>query len=280
MYRDLTDKGYLKSILGKRGLKPKKSSGQNFLICEEVIEATLLTLNKMEKRVTELGAGMGVLTKALLESGYEVQAIERDKDLAEVLKKETKRLADNRLQVIVGDLKKVDWSWGDKSDKKAYQLVGYIPYNITGLIVRQITNLEPAPERVILLLQKEVGERLTAKPPKMGLSSLAVSLWGEARILMNVPASCFWPKPKVDSCLIMMARRDFGISDEERKRIMKMARVFFQAKRKQMGRTMRDQLGIDSRDKAVKILQKAEINEKSRPQELSVEQWRGLARVL
>ena len=279
---NLTDIHYLKSRLKQAGVKPQRTAGQNFLICTEVVEATVIALKGGPRRVTELGAGMGTLTIALLAAGFEVKAIERDQILAKIISKETPKTKQGSLDLQIGDLRKIDWGWGeDGSDKQLFQVVGNIPYNLSGLIIRRLVQLEPKPERAVLMVQREVGERMVAQPPQAGLLSLAISLWGDAEIAISVPADCFWPKPKVESCVVILVPREKDeISIEEREKVMALAKPFFTSKRKQMAEVLKQNYRLDSREEAAAVLAKANIRDIQRPQELSVAQWRALASVL
>ena len=279
---NLTDIHYLKSRLKQAGVKPQRTAGQNFLICTEVVEATVIALKGGPRRVTELGAGMGTLTIALLAAGFEVKAIERDQILAKIISKETPKTKQGSLDLQIGDLRKIDWGWGeDGSDKQLFQVVGNIPYNLSGLIIRRLVQLEPKPERALLMVQRELGERMVAQPPQAGLLSLAISLWGDAEIAISVPADCFWPKPKVESCVVILVPREKDeISIEEREKVMALAKPFFTSKRKQMAGVLKQNYRLDSREEAAVALAKANIRDIQRPQELSVAQWRALASVL
>jgi len=279
MKRYLTDVRYLRSRLNRAGIKPRRQAGQSFLICEEVVEATLLALQNGPKQVTELGAGGGTLTLALLEAGFKVKAIERDQALADVLASEVREAKRGELKLIRDDLREIDWSWAkEESQDEAYQLVGNIPYNLSGNIIRRVVQLEPKPTQIVLLVQQEVGDRLVAKPPDMGLMSLAVSLWGQADVLLRVPASCFWPQPKVESHLVLLVpKKDGPVGLAEQENVLSLARYFFQTRRKQVGGGLKKRVGPE---RAVELLKKAGIDPTSRPQELMVEQWRALARML
>lgn len=277
MRANLTNPRYLQRQLQKVGLKPNRGSGQNFLICPEVVEATLLTATNGPKNITELGAGAGTVTTALLQSGYKVKAIERDPKLLKILERESKKTSPEKLQLINDDLRHTKWEWEEKS-KAAYQLVGNIPYNLSGYIIRRLTQLNPPPQQAILLLQKEVGERLTANPPNMHLITLSIQLWGRADTLLHVPADCFWPSPKVDSQLVLLTPNKKITPNKEA--IINIARTFFQAKRKQMTGVLKKQLQSKNKEEAKTILTKANIPPNSRPQELTVNQWQALARML
>lgn len=268
----LTDERYLKQLLGRAGVHPARCAGQNFLISEEVIEATLLALQDGPERVTELGAGIGTLTLPLAAAGFAVRAIERDKALAQVLHQQLPKKFQERVEIISQDLRETDWSW-----EKSYQLVGNIPYNLSGLIIRRITQLAPTPERVALLVQAEVGERLCAQPGEMSLLSLAVQLWGSAEKLLSVPPSCFWPQPQVTSQLVFLQPHTSGLSLPERENILKIAKPFFQAKRKQMGGGLRHRYDVTEAGAAA-WLAAIGATVQARPQELSPTQWQMLAK--
>jgi len=282
IYGNLTDINYLKSRLKRAGITPQRSAGQNFLICPEAVEATVIAMTDGPKKITELGAGVGTLTVALLAAGFAVKAIEREQQLAKVITKEVPSPGRANLKLEIGDLRKIDWRWSeDGSIEQRFQLVGNIPYNLSGLIIRRLVQLEPQPERVVLMVQREVGERIVAQPPKMGLLGLAVSLWGKGDIIVRVPADCFWPKPKVESCLIMLTpHRESRVKTEEREKVMAIAKPFFMAKRKQMAGVLKQNYKLMTREEAEMMLKKANINGTQRPQEVTVEQWRALASVL
>lgn len=256
---NLTDVRYIKHLLRRAGIAPKRSAGQNFLICEEVVEATTAALDKETTRVTELGAGVGTLTGALAESGFAVRAIEREAALAKILREQLPKKLRGRVEIITKDLRDVDWT-----KPEPYQLVGNIPYNLSGFIIRRITELSPAPQQVVLLVQKEVSERICAQPPQMSLMSLAVQLWGKAQIILHVPATCFWPQPQVNSSLVLLTP-EVTIAQVERETILDLARSCFQAKRKQLSGVLRRKYNLD-------------VPLQARPQELSLQEWQALAK--
>lgn len=270
----LTDPKYLEQLLQKHRLTPNRAAGQNFLISPEVVEATILSLQGGPWQVTELGAGLGPLTQGLVGSGYTVHAIERDANLAHLLPSQLTPAEREHLQLEIGDLKAATWTWDTP-----YSLVGNIPYNLSGLILRQITQLTPTPDRVILLVQKEVGERLVATPPQMSLLSLAIQLWGTATILMPVPADCFWPAPQVDSALVMIMPHATPRPLADRERILSVAKPIFQMKRKQLGGTLQRVTHYSAVD-IQSLLEKLQIAPTARPQELSVEDWAVLTAAL
>lgn len=268
----LTDQRYLENVLARAGVSPRREAGQNFLVSDEVVEATLEALSAAPKQITELGAGVGTLTMALAAQGFSVRAIERDKTLAGILEKQLPKKLRERVEIVIDDLRNVDWAW-----PRAYHLVGNIPYNLSGLIMRRITQLAPPPESVVLLVQREVAARMAAQPPDMNRLGLAVQLWGTPTLLLRVPASCFWPPPEVESSLIFLEPfRDAAQTLAEREAVLKLAKVAFQAKRKQLGGVLKRAYKISSQEME-QWLGGAGVPAKGRPQELSVEAWQRLA---
>ena len=272
----------LKVLLAAYGIVPRRSSGQNFLVCGEIVEKTLKVLNAGSRQVTELGAGTGVVTQALLSAGFTVRALENDRRLGELLTATTPDHLKHKLELIIGDLRQESWEWpvntahqygGQAGRPGAYQLVGNIPYNLSGLILRRITQSVVAPERAVLLVQQEVGQRLAAQPPHLQLIGLAAQLWGTVRLLESVPAECFWPRPKIASQLIALEPHiNNRLPGDERERVLAVAAQFFRAKRKQMGGTARRNWNFSS-TQAERRLRQAGIDPAQRPQETTVLQW-------
>lgn len=269
----LTDLMVLKRVLGKAGIRLDPNHSQHFLVAPEVVEATVAALEGGSKLITELGAGVGTLTQALAAHGYAVRAVERDKALAAALPSILAPKERGRVEVIAKDLRDVNWEW-----PTPYQLMGNIPYAFSGLILRRITQLTLAPERVVLLVQREVGQRIVAKPPDMNLLGLAVQLWGQAEKLLLVPRNCFFPQPQVDSLLLMLIPHE-KTPLPDREGVLKLAKIAFQAKRKQLQSSLRVITGKSAAELKT-VLAALGLAITARPQELSVEQWRELAKQL
>lgn len=272
---NLTDVSTIKKLLGEEGAQPERAWGQNFLISSEVVEATMVALEDAPRRATELGAGLGTLTSRLAEAGFAVRAIEKDRNLTPILRRVLPPKLRERVTILEDDLREVEWSWDEP-----YVLVGNIPYNLSGLIFRRLTQLVPAPERVIFLVQKEVGERVRSREPDMSLLSLAVHLWGTVEKLLNVPPHCFWPQPKVSSQLILLTpHADRKLSVVEREKIMGVAKKIFAGKRKQIGGQISRMYDKSANDVAG-LLSSLQITPTARPQELSAAQWIALVKKL
>jgi 16S rRNA (adenine1518-N6/adenine1519-N6)-dimethyltransferase len=270
----LTDIDTLERILAKEKAAPLRQLGQNFLICDEPIEATIAALRPHVTNITELGAGVGPLTQALLSHNYSVRAIEQDTRLASALIKNLPTKLQTKLELITGDLREHNWE-----HQTPWQLVGNIPYNLSGLILRRLTQLQKPPEQAILMVQREVADNLTAQVPHLGLLSLNIQLWGEAHLLLNIPASCYFPEPKVSSALVILIPHQKSPSSAAREQILAVAKHFFRHRRKQIGGVMRNQLKLT--DQTINsILAHVGATPIQRPQELTIDQWISLASVI
>ena len=262
-------------------MNAKKHLGQHFLTSQKAL-FDMVTAGYIHEGelVLEIGPGKGVLTKELLEKGAQVIAIEKDTDLLALLKEKfEKELETGQLQILPKDILLFDPSIL-KEYKKPYKLIANIPYYITGAIIEQFLGAEHQPERMVLLIQKEVAERIIARDQKSGnlggtqsILSIAVAAYGTPKIISKVPAGAFFPPPKVDSAIISIEgiSREF-FSDVSEQRFFEVLKFCFGKKRKQLLGTLTEYLG--ERTKALSVLQKADIAEKARPETLSKEDWK------
>ncbi len=193
--------GYLPS-----GLTPKKSFGQNFLVDEKVV-VNLVAAAELSREdvVVEVGAGTGVVTKELAKQASKVLAFEFDRDLIPVLEKELQEF--DNIEIINGDFLKTKparyvETGHAPSLPRPFKIVGSIPYQITSPLIHKLLTLEPRPSLVVLLVQKEVAEKITAKPPRATYLSNIIKLLGEVELVRLVPKTAFWPAPKVEGAII------------------------------------------------------------------------------
>ena len=240
--------------------KAKKSLGQNFLINPGILDK-IIAAAELDKNdtVIEIGPGTGVLTKKLAEQAGRIIAVEKDRRLIEGLKEKFKNAS---VEIIEGDILKLDV--GELIENSPYKAVGNIPYYITSHLIKTIFEKWPAPEIIILTVQKEVAQRITAKPPRMNLLALSVQFYAEPKIVSFVSRGSFRPMPKVDSAIIKLAPlRQSRVGDHESKdKFFKLIKTAFAGKRKQLKNT----IGLE-------ILNKAGIKPKARPEELSMNDW-------
>ncbi|HEY4494116.1 MAG TPA: 16S rRNA (adenine(1518)-N(6)/adenine(1519)-N(6))-dimethyltransferase RsmA [Candidatus Paceibacterota bacterium] len=193
--------------------KAKKSLGQNFLKSESALRK-IIEVGEMRQNdvILEIGPGKGKLTERLLENSEHVIAIEKDNELFEFLKEKFSAQIKNGSLVLIHDniLNFNASAYG--LAPSAYKIIANIPYNITGAILKKFLTADRQPERMVLLVQKEVAERIVARDGKESILSISVKAYGEPKMVMKVPARYFSPAPKVDSAVIAInniSRKNF-----------------------------------------------------------------------
>ncbi|MDP4038523.1 MAG: 16S rRNA (adenine(1518)-N(6)/adenine(1519)-N(6))-dimethyltransferase RsmA [bacterium] len=265
---NLTNLAELKTYLKLAGLKPNKNLGQHFLIDDKVLNEIVETadLNIIDN-VLEIGPGLGVLTQELSKYAGNIVAVESDNNLAEILThyclKNLLVINDNFLDF---DLAKMP---------KGYKVIANLPYNITSAIFRKILDNSNRPSQIVALIQKEVAERIVAKPGKMSVLALSVQYFAKPRIISIVKPESFWPRPKIDSAIIKIDVYNKPAFDTDTKKLFRLIKAGFGEKRKMLKNSLSGGLSKDTKF-MVEILSKAKISLSSRPQELSLEDWRRL----
>lgn len=259
-------------------MKPKKYLGQNFLknpdVVTKIIDAAELTEHDL---VIEIGPGTGILTDALVKHVKDVWAIEKDYDLSTKLRNLYKNT--KKAKIIHQDALLFDTSLLSTGK---YKVVANIPYNITSPLIRKFIEHEPRPELMVLMVQKEVAERITAKHghSERGLLTIIVEYFAAAEIVAQVPRKDFYPMPSVDSAIIKLkVNKDSGNSEEETANFFKIVKAGFSAKRRQIHNSLAATLRIDT-EKMRQILSKAQIDSTLRAEDLTLPQWQKLAGVI
>ena len=186
-------------------LKPKKRLAQVFLknkaFLSKIVQAGGIS---SKDTVLEIGPGKGVLTEALLQAGAKVLAIEKDPQLVIFLKEKFK--TNKNLTVIHADIRDF---LKNHSVYPEYKVVGNIPYYLTSYLFRLLLELEKKPEIIVLMIQKEVAQRIVAQPPRMNLLAVSVQFFAKPEIINYVPKTAFYPQPKVDSAIIKLSPLSF-----------------------------------------------------------------------
>lgn len=256
-------------------MRPKKSLGQNFLmharIAERIADAAKLTKGDT---VVEVGPGTGMLTRPLLARAGKVIAIEADDALIAPLSETfAKEIREGTLSLIHADIR----AWDPGSVGGPYKVVANIPYYITGEIVRMFLSARRKPASMTLLVQKEVAERV-ARSKKESLLSLSVKAYGVPKYEFTVPRGAFRPAPNVDSAVLSVSGIQNAFeSDKEEKRFFDILHAGFAHKRKLLARNLED---VAPLERVRKGFTGAGIAEKARSEDLSVQKWRELARIL
>ena len=249
---------------------PKKSLGQHWLkdpeILADIAEAAGLTGDDV---VLEIGPGLGTLTSRLLARANSVTAVEFDADLARKL---PGQFPGKKLTVVNQDILQFDLNQLPKN----YKVVANVPYYITSKIVEKLMTAENKPSIAVLLVQKEVAERIAADPGNMSVLSVSVQIFAEAELDIEVPRQFFTPPPKVDSQVVVLRTRDnLLIIPEDQRDFFRIVKAGFSAKRKKLRSSLSGGLGID-KSAAEELLKNAGISPDARAEDLAIEDWKRL----
>lgn len=267
----------IKELLLQHGAKPSKFLGQNFLVDSRplmaIVDAAQLT---KKDTVLEIGPGIGTLTQELAKRVKKVVAVEKDR-LMEGILQNTLRDYKN-IEVIQGDiLKLLDHGLPIKN----YKVVANIPYYLTSVLIRKLLEAKIPPTQIFLMVQKEVAQRICAKPPRMSLLAVSVQFYAEAKIVSFVSKHSFWPSPKVDSAIISIIPHNKKVDAKFRALFFAVVKAGFSHPRKQLVNnlaTLKSANGV-TLDKymVAKWLQKNHLKENQRAETLSLKDWETLA---
>lgn len=249
---------------------PNKSLGQHWLkdrfILSEIADAATI---KENDTVLEIGPGLGTLTSELLARAKEVIAVEFDNELALKL---PGQFPGKNLRVVNEDILQFDLSQLPNN----YVVVANVPYYITSKIVQKLMTAENKPRIAVLLVQKEVAERIAADEGQMSMLALSAQVYAEAELGIEVPREFFTPPPEVDSQVITLTTRKTPlVAKEEEREFFRIARAGFGEKRKKLRSSLSGGLHI-SKEQADGLLRAASISPEARAQELSISDWKKL----
>jgi 16S rRNA (adenine1518-N6/adenine1519-N6)-dimethyltransferase len=258
------------ALLRKHNLEPKKSLGQNFLVSNDALAKIVAAADvTADASVLEVGAGLGSLTRVLAETARQVVAVELDRNLIPVLQDVTSH--QKNVEVVQGDM--LELNPGDLMKSAGYLVVANIPYYITSALIRHLIETKYKPDRLVLTIQKEVAERVCAKPGDMSLLALGVQVYGSPQIVLNIPAEAFHPSPKVDSAVVRVdLYPDPVIPLEKIDLFFRLAKAGFHQKRK----TLRNSISAGMRLKPVEaeeLLKSAGIDPQRRAETLALAEW-------
>ncbi|MCU1427363.1 MAG: ribosomal small subunit methyltransferase [Actinomycetia bacterium] len=263
----------IRALLDAYGLRPSRALGQHFLADPNTADRIVrLAGVSPGDRVVEVGPGLGSLTVALCAAGASVTAVELDRHVVRALEDV---VADLPVRIEVGDALTVDWR-ELLGDEAGWSMVANLPYNVaTSMVVRA---LETAPmiDRFLVMVQREVGERLAAPPGSRtyGAVSVRVAYYAQARVIGHVPPTVFMPRPNVDSALVQLLRRSappVEVADVDR--MFTIVRAGFATRRKTLRRALAPLLG----DRTVAVLERAGIDSSARAETLGLPEWAALA---
>lgn len=245
-----------------------KSLGQHWLtdtmVLQDICDAAEI---QPHDTVLEVGPGPGTLTAQLVERAKQVVAVEFDRALAMAL---PKRIPASNLSVIQSDILSFDLT----TLPADYKVVANIPYYITSKLIRTLSETTNQAQRAVILVQKEVAERVAAEPGQMSLLSVSAQYYWDVSLDAVVPARLFTPPPKVDSQVLVMDRRLEALPGQptDSKQFFQLVKAGFSARRKTLQNSLSGGLRI-SREVAGDLLLKSGLSPAARPQELSMQQW-------
>lgn len=263
----------LRRLSRQVGLQPSRISGQNFLVDRAVAEASVRAAElRPTDTVLEVGAGFGSLTEYLLGLAGKVVAVERDPRLAALLK--SRHTRQPKLEVEAVDVFRLRLD--ALVEEGRYKVVANLPYSLTSLFFRNFLTLSPRPELMVLLVQREVAERLRGANGNRSLLTLLAELTASTEVLRLVDRTSFWPVPGVTSALVRLRLKPVPADTES---LLRLARMAFASRRKQLRNSLAAGLHLGPATVAT-CLVAAGVSPSARPQELTAEAWRKIHQLL
>jgi 16S rRNA (adenine1518-N6/adenine1519-N6)-dimethyltransferase len=265
------------ALLKRYQLHAHKGLGQNFLQDPTALEGIVSAADiQGTDTVLEIGPGLGSLTRYLAVSAKEVVAVELDEHLIPPLKNVLAPY--QNVHLVHGDILKLPPK--DLIAENSYLVVANIPYYITSAVIRHLLESESKPRRIVLTIQKEVAQRICAKPGDMSLLALSVQVYGAPRIAAHIPAEAFFPAPKVDSAVLVVDIFPVPLIKEELLDLFfRLVKAGFSQKRKTLRNSLSSGLHISPKD-AAEFLTKADIDPQRRAETLSIEEWERLSSLM
>jgi 16S rRNA (adenine1518-N6/adenine1519-N6)-dimethyltransferase len=284
----------IKNELNKLGIRPSKSKGQNFLFNPQALQKIVSAADlRPTDYVLEIGPGLGILTEQLINHCQQVLAVELDKTLNFYLKKKFRGF--KNFQLLEADILKVKNSQlyeklAGAQKNISYKVVANLPYNISKPVLRKFLTYQPKPAEIIVLLQKEVAEKIAAQPGKLNLLALTVGFYGQAELVDYIEAACFYPKPQIDSAILKIKVRQTALPGELKKifksedlkifkeeKFWQLVKIGFSSPRKQLHNNLAAGFKGSSLE-SEKWLNLAGLTHNIRAQDLSLTDWLKLYR--
>ena len=265
----------VKDLLQKYDINPRKSLGQNFVVEPNTIRQIIeLASIEADDFVIEVGPGIGSLTSSLLEVAGHVTAIEVDDALVRVLT-DLLRPEDNRFRLVNADVMNLDVNELLAARNESWNLVANLPYNISVPLICDFLERVPVITKMTVMVQKEVAERLVAKTGEkaFGLPSLKIQYFAEVKKIADVPPSVFLPKPKVDSSLVQIERREKYVTSANYDVLFELAKRSFSQRRKMLRRSLKETFDLDD-------FESAGIDPTRRAEDITLEEWGALTNQL
>lgn len=261
----------------KHGIKPIKGLGQNFLIDKQAIKKVIKTADLRPKDIIlEIGPGTGVLTQEIAKTVKKVIAVEKDPKMCEILKQVLRDF--KNVKIVPADILKILNSKFLILNSK-YKVVASLPFYITSPVIRKFLEAKNPPKEIILIIQKEVAQRICARPPQMSILAVSVQFYAKPKIISYISKKSFWPQPKVDSAIIKITPHQ-KYKKVNSKRFFGIVKAGFSHPRKQLANNLVKGLAL-SRANGLKLdrkeinglLLKNNIQPSQRAETLCIEDW-------
>jgi 16S rRNA (adenine1518-N6/adenine1519-N6)-dimethyltransferase len=268
----------VRQLLREFGLYANKSLGQNWLVDEHALaRITAAAQLAPQDSVLEIGPGLGSLTRYLAEAAGRVIAVELDATLIPAL---NRSLADYaNVTLVQGDILRVDLSELVGRDT-SYKVVANLPYYVTSAVIRHLLEADVRPSLIVLTVQLEVAQRITAAPGKLSLLAVSVQFYGRPTLVNHIKASSFYPAPKVDSAIVRIEPYSHPAVDvPDRGEFFAVVKAGFSQKRKQLHNALAAGLARPQADIAA-TLERAGVDGRRRAETLTLSEWAAIARVL
>jgi len=262
----------VKKLLKWHGVRPSKGLGQNFLIdksaLKKMVEAADLQL---KDSVLEIGPGLGALTRELAKRVKEVTAVEKDKKMCEILKELLRGWNVGNVRIINGDVLKIPHTKYKIPDTK-YKVIANLPYYITSPVIRKFLESDNPPKEMVLMIQKEVAQRIVARPPDMNLLAVSAQFYAKPEIISFVSKKSFWPQPKVDTAIIKIIPHKSARISINPRLFFKIVKAGFSQPRKQILNNLSKGLKLN-KDLARSWLLENNIQPDQRAETLRIKDW-------
>jgi len=271
----------IKNFFRENNISPSRDRGQNFLVDEKVLEKIIESANlKKDDVVLEIGAGFGTLTERLAQKAGKIITVESDRGILPILRRNLENY--KNVEIIEKDVLSVV-NYESKIMNYEYKIVANLPYQITSIVLRKFLENEPRPNEMMVMVQKEVAERICAISGEMSILAVSVQFFGQPEIIQIVPRSSFYPTPEVDSAILRISRikneSETNLKRMDAKDFFRVVKVGFSARRKQLHNNLANGLRLKS-EEAKNILLDLGLDIQVRAQDLSVDDWINLGNKL
>jgi len=262
---DLTSKKTIKELLEKHETSPLKRLGQNFLIDKGILEK-IITAGDIQPTDTilEIGPGLGLITQQLAQKAKKVIAVEKDSKMCRILEETLKDYSN--IEIIQKDILK------HEIQIKNYKVVANLPFYLTSHLIRRFLERDAPPREMILIVQKEIAQRICAKPPRMNFLSVSVQFYSKPKITSYISKSSFWPRPEVNAAIIKISEIKKNIPKINTELFFKIVSAGFSQPRKQLINNLSRKLK-PSKEETKKWLLDNNIKPNQRAETLSINDW-------